>query len=113
LLKPPPLQWKPQLVAEAGVCYLLVQGAGFQNDGRTDQSGWPYKQSAPTGDEAIREAEMGSALARAIEDEQLMSDEDGLRESKTDAATCKSSGRGEEMNEKDHEIAHIDIVARN
>jgi hypothetical protein len=44
---------------------------------------------------------------------QLMSDEDGLRESGTDAATCKSSGRGEEMDEKDHEIAHIDIVARN
>jgi len=93
------------------VCYPPC--ARFQNDGRTDQSGWPYKQSAPTGNEAIREAEIGSALARAIEDEQLMSDEDGLRESGTDAATCKSSGSCEEMDEKDREIAHIHIVARN
>jgi hypothetical protein len=93
------------------VCYPPC--AGFQNDGRTDQSGWPYKQSAPTGDEAIREAEIGSALARAIEDEQLMSHENGLRESGMDAATCKSSGSGEEMEEKDHEMAHIHIVARN
>jgi hypothetical protein len=57
---------------------------------------------------------MGSALARAIEDEQLMSDEDGLREYGTDAAaTCKSSGGGDEMDEKDHEIVHFRIVARN
>jgi hypothetical protein len=31
-----------------------------------------------TGDDAIREAEIGSELARAIEDQQLMFDEDGL-----------------------------------
>ena len=40
----------------------------FQNDGGTDQAGWPHQQSAPTGDEAVRKAERGSALARAIED---------------------------------------------
>jgi hypothetical protein len=86
----------------------------FQNDGRTDQPGRPYKQSAPTDDEAIREAEIGSALARAIEDQQLMFDEDGLHDYGADAAaTCKSGDGRDEMDEKYHEIAHIRIVARN
>src|SRR6266699_5107701 len=40
----------------------------FQNDGGTDQAGRTHQQSAPTGDEAVRKAERGSALARAIED---------------------------------------------
>jgi hypothetical protein len=79
----------------------------FQNDGRTDQAGRPHQQSAATGNEAIREAEMGSALARAIEDEQLMFKEDGLREYGTDAAGTRKSGDGrDEVDEKDHEIAH-------
>ncbi len=57
---------------------------------------------------------MGSALARAIEDQQLMFDEDGLGNYGTDAAgTCKSGDGRDEMDEKDHEIAHIRIVARN
>ena len=43
-----------------------------------------------------------------------MLDEDGLGKYGTDAAvTCKSGDGGEEVDEKDHEIAHICIVARN
>ena len=86
----------------------------FQNNSRTDQPGRPHKQGAPAGDDAIREAEIRSALARAIEDQQLMFDEDGLGNYGADAAaTCKSGDSGEEMDEEDHEIAHIRIVARN
>ena len=69
-------------------------------------------QCSPTSQ--IREAEIWSALARAIEDQQLMFDEDGLGNSGTDAAATWKSGEGvEEVDEKDHEIAHIRIVARN
>ena len=43
-----------------------------------------------------------------------MLDEDGLGNYGTDAAgTCKSGNGGEEVDEKDREIAHICIVARN
>ena len=49
----------------------VQEGWWFQNDGRTDQAGRPQEQSAPTGDHAIRQAEVGSALAGAIEDEPL------------------------------------------
>ena len=53
-------------------------------------------------------------LARAIEDQQLMFDEDGLGNYGTDPARTRKSGDGrEEMDEKDHEIAHIRIIARN
>jgi hypothetical protein len=86
----------------------------LQHDGRTDKPGRPHKQSAPAGHEAIREAKMRSALARAIEDLQLMFDENGLGNYGTDAArTRKSRDGGEEMDEKDQEIAHFRILARN
>ena len=43
-----------------------------------------------------------------------MSDEDGLGNYGTDATRPRQSGGGrEEMDEKDHEIAHLRIVARN
>ncbi len=67
---PPPL-----LAREEAAILSVPQGLveaqesrRFQNDGGTDQAGRPYQQSAPTGDEAVGKAEMGSALARAIED---------------------------------------------
>jgi hypothetical protein len=57
---------------------------------------------------------MGSTLTRAIEDQQLMFDENGLGNYGTEAArTRQSGGDREEMDEKDHEIAHSCMVARN
>ena len=57
---------------------------------------------------------MGRALARAIEDQELVLDEDGLSNYGTDATRSRKSGDGrEEMDEKDYEIAHLGIVARN
>ena len=67
---PPPLLGREE-AAILSVPQGLVEAQEsrrFQNDGGTDQAGRPHQQSAPTGDEAVRKAEMGSALARAIED---------------------------------------------
>ncbi len=90
----------------------VQEGRRFQNDGRTAQSGRSDKQSAPTGDEAIRQAEMGSAVGRAIEDQQLMFDEEGLGNCGTDAAqACKSCNGRDEVDEKGHEIAHFRNLA--
>jgi hypothetical protein len=53
-------------------------------------------------------------LARAIEDQQLMFDEDRLGNYGTDAARTRKSGDDrEDVDEKDHEIAHSCMVARN
>ena len=71
------------------------------------------KQGAPTGEEAIREAEVGSAVAGALENQQLMFDEEGLGQDGTDAArACQSGEGGDEMDEKDDEMAHVRMVAR-
>ena len=48
---------------------------------------------------------------RAPEDQQLMLDEDGLSNYGTGAARTRKSGEGrDEMDEKDHEIAHFRIL---
>ena len=73
----------------------------LQNKGRTDQPGRLNEQRALTGDEAIREEEIGGALAGAMEDQELMFDEEGLGNYGTDAARPRQSGGGrEEMDER-------------
>ena len=111
----PPFRGEEQAVLALGQGLVKAQeGGGLQNDGRTDQSGRLYKQRAAAGDEAIRETEIGRALAGAIEDQELMWDEEGLGNYGTDAARPRQSGDGrEEMDEKDDEIAHLRIVPRN
>src|SRR5437764_14482474 len=67
---PPPLLGREE-AAILSVPQGLVkaqESRRFQNDGGTDQAGWPHQQSARTGEDAVRKAERGSALARAIED---------------------------------------------
>ena len=45
-------------------------------------------------------------MPRTIEDQELLLDEKGLSDHRTDAARTQESGEGrEEMDEKDHEIA--------
>jgi len=111
----PALRREEQAVLALGKDLVKVQkGRRLQNDGRTEQPGRPHKESAPTGDDAIREAEIRSALARAMEDQQLMFDQDGLGNYGTDAARPRQSGDSrDEVDEKDHEIAHIRMVAGN
>jgi len=111
----PAFRGEKQAVLALGQDLLKVQkGRRLQHDRRTDKPGRPHKQSTPTGHEAIREAKLGSAMARAIEDQQLMFDENGLGNYGTYAARTRQSGDGgEEMDEKDQEIAHCRIVARN
>jgi hypothetical protein len=92
----------------------MQEGRRLQHDGRTDPPGRSHKESTPAGDEPIREAEVGSSVSGTIEDQQLMFDEDGLGNYRTDAARLRQSGDGgDEVDENDHEIAHFRMVARN
>ena len=51
----PAFRGEEQAVLALGQDLVKVQkGRRLQNDGRTDQPGRPHKQSAPTGNEAIR-----------------------------------------------------------
>jgi hypothetical protein len=110
----PALRGEEQAVLALGKDLVKVQkGRRLQNDGRTEQPGRPHKESAPTGDDAIGKAEIRSALARAMEDQQLMFNQDGLGNYGTEAARPRQSGDSRvEVDEKDHEIAHFRMVAR-
>jgi hypothetical protein len=111
----PAFRREEQAVLALGQDLVKVQqGRRLQSDGRTDQPGGSQEQGAPTSDDAIREAEVGSALAGAIEDQQLMFDEERLGNYGTDAARTRQSGEGgDEMDEKDEEITHFCMILRN
>ena len=50
---------------------------------------------------------------RSIEDQELLFDENGLSDDRTDSARTHEPGeRSDDMNEKDDEIAHLNILAR-
>ena len=108
------LRGEEHAVLALGKDLMKVQkGRRLQTDGGTDRPRRPHKESAPTGDDAIREAEIRSVLARAMEDQQLMFNQDGLGNYGTDAARPRHSGDSrDEVDEKNHEIAHFRMVAR-
>ena len=55
----------------------------------------------------------GDRLPRTIEDQELLLDENGLGDHRTDAARTQESGKSSDgMNEKDDELAHLSILAR-
>ena len=91
----------------------VQQGRWFQHNCRTDQAGRPHKQGAQSCDETIGCPEIRRSLVGSIQDQQLMLDENGLRDHGTDAARAQKPGdRSEDMNEKHEEMAHRSIVAR-
>ena len=56
---------------------------------------------------------MGRTLARPIKDEELLLDEDGLRDHRTKAARTQESGKSSDgMDEEDDEIAHFLIITK-
>ena len=57
---------------------MAQERGGFQDDGGTDQPARANEQGAHVGDEAVSEAEVGGTFPGAIENQQLVLDEDGL-----------------------------------
>ena len=52
-------------------------------------------------------------MTRSIEDQELLLDENGFSDDRTDATWTQESGeRSDDMNEEDDEIAHPTILAR-
>ena len=89
------------------------KGGRFENDFRTDEAGGPDEKSAQTGDQAIGCAEIGCSLPGSIEDEELVFDENGLGDDGTDAAGTQEPGEGgDDVDEKDENVAHVAIVAK-
>ena len=91
----------------------VQQGRRFQHNCRTDQAGRPHEQGADSCDETIGGPKIRRSLMGSIQDQQLMLEENGFRDHRTDAARAKEPGNcGEAMNEEHEEMAHRGIVAR-
>jgi len=85
----------------------------LQYDCWTDQAGGANEESTQTGDEAIGSEKIGRPLPRAIEDRELLLNENGLGDHRTHAArTPKSGNRSQDVDEKNDEIAHHRMLAR-
>jgi hypothetical protein len=84
---------------------------GFEDDGGTDQPARADEQRAHAGDHAISEVEVGGTSAGAIENQQLVFDQDGLGHHRTRAARTREPGDGRQRMEKqDDQVAHATIV---
>jgi hypothetical protein len=80
---------------------------GFQYDGRTDPASGANEESTQTDDEAIGKAQIGRPLPGAIENQELLLNQNGLGDHRTDAARPQEPGnRNHDVDEKDDEIAH-------
>ena len=77
----------------------MQQSGRLQNDSGTENACRAYEKGTQTGDDPIRGAQVGSALAATIEDQQLMPDERGFGNDGTESARpCKSDHGDNQMN---------------
>jgi hypothetical protein len=56
----------------------MQQGGGLENDGGTEDACRAHQEGEQTGGEAIHGAQVGSTLASAIKDQQLMANQRGF-----------------------------------
>ena len=79
---------------------------GPQNAHRT------HEKSAQTGDDPIRNAQIGSAFPAAIENQQLMSDQRGFSNDRTKPTGPRKSNEGDDyMKKKSEDVAHGGMVS--
>src|SRR4030095_10644274 len=85
----------------------MQQSGRLQNDGGTNDTCRAQEQGAQAGDDPIRGTQVKRTLAPAIEDEQLMPDQQGFGANGTESTGPRQSGQGDDqMNEYDSEVAH-------
>ena len=91
----------------------MQQGRRPQNDGGSEKACGAHKQCAQSGDDTIRGAQVGSALAAAIEDQHLMPDEQVFGNDGTDTSRASQPDHGDDqMNKKDDNLAHLGMVSK-
>src|SRR6516162_9706531 len=90
----------------------MQQSGRLQNDGGTNDTCRAHEQGTQAGDDPIRGTQVGRTLAPAIEDEQLMPDQHGFGDNRTESTRTRQSGQGDDqMNEYDSEVAHLAMVS--
>ena len=85
---------------------------GSEDDGGANQPARAHDHRAHAGHGAISEAKVGGTSAGAIENQQLVLDQDGLGHHRTRAARTGEPGDGrQEMEKECNQVAHAVIVS--
>jgi hypothetical protein len=80
---------------------------GLEDDAGTNQPPRTHEERADAGDEAISEVKIGSTPPRAIQNQQLVFEEDGFRNHRPRAAWTGDAGDSRhEVEQEDNQIAH-------
>jgi len=110
----PALARKQHAVLSFGQHVVEVQQRGWlQDDGGTQNACRAHEKGAQTGDETLCGAQVGSTLAGAIEDAELMFDEQRFGNDGTEPSRpCKPDDGDNQMKEKDDDIAHPGMVSK-
>jgi hypothetical protein len=98
---PPALGRKQSIVLSFPQQIVETQQRGrLQNDGGSENACRTHEKGAQTSDDAIRDAQVGRALAAPVEDQQLMTDKRGFGDNGTESArSCQSDQGDDQMNE--------------
>ena len=89
----------------------IQESRRFQCDCRSRETFRLDPHRTESGDQPIQGSEIGCAAARAIYDQKLMFDENGLGNHKTHTTGASDSENGgEEMDEENNQIAHGHMV---
>jgi len=85
----------------------MQQSRRLHNDGRPENACPAHEEGTQTGDDPIGGVQVRRTLAATIEDLQLMADQHGFGNHRTNAARPCQSGHGnDQMNEEEQEVAH-------
>jgi hypothetical protein len=98
------------------LCQQMVevqQGGRPQDDTRAENASRAHENSTQTGKDTICSTQVGSAPSASVEDQQLMTEQDGFGQEGTDSARPGHSDQGDDqMNEKKENVAHLWIIAK-
>ena len=87
----------------------MDQSRGFQGDGRPQNTCRTHQQSTQTGNDAICRPEIGSPLPTTIQNQDLVSHQDGFGNHRTEPAwSTKSDNDDDRMQKKSENVAHAE-----
>ena len=91
----------------------MQQHRWLEDHSATPQTRWVHEKGAETGDQAIGNAQVGSSLPTAIQNEDLMPSEHRFRDDGTKATrSYKPDDSDDRMNENDEDVVHAGIVSK-
>ena len=84
----------------------------FQHDRRTDHAGRAHEERIHAGEDPIESSEVWRAFTGAIENQQLMLDQERFGHDRPQTAgTHEPSQGGNQVNQQNDQVAHRDILA--